>query len=66
VQMERDIWILLQSISSADAAIWIADKREAIGTTTPRDANGSGGVPLRRPRHYLPRPSSSLEPGIVG
>jgi DNA-binding transcriptional MerR regulator len=31
VQMERDIWILLQSVSPNEAAIWIADKREAIG-----------------------------------
>jgi DNA-binding transcriptional MerR regulator len=31
VQMERDIWILLQSVSPKEAAIWIADKREAIG-----------------------------------
>jgi hypothetical protein len=25
--MERDIWILLQSVSPNEAAIWIADKR---------------------------------------
>jgi DNA-binding transcriptional MerR regulator len=31
VQMERDGWILLQSISPKEAAIWIADKRDAIG-----------------------------------
>ena len=31
VQMERDIWILLQSVSPNEAAIWIADKRDAIG-----------------------------------
>jgi DNA-binding transcriptional MerR regulator len=31
VQMERDIWILLSSVSPNEAAIWIADKREAIG-----------------------------------
>jgi DNA-binding transcriptional MerR regulator len=31
VQMERDIWILLQSASPKEAAIWIADKRDAIG-----------------------------------
>lgn len=30
VQMERDIWILLQSVSPDEAAIWIADKRDAI------------------------------------
>jgi DNA-binding transcriptional MerR regulator len=29
VQMERDIWILLQSASPNEAAIWIADKRKA-------------------------------------
>ena len=29
--MERDIWILLQSVSPNEAAIWIADKRDAIG-----------------------------------
>lgn len=29
VQMERDLWILLQSASPKQAAIWIADKREA-------------------------------------
>jgi DNA-binding transcriptional MerR regulator len=31
VQMERDIWILMQSVSPKQARIWIADKREAIG-----------------------------------
>jgi DNA-binding transcriptional MerR regulator len=30
VQMERDIWILQQSVSPNEAASWIADKREAI------------------------------------
>jgi DNA-binding transcriptional MerR regulator len=30
VQMERDIWILLQSISPAETAIWFADKCEAM------------------------------------
>jgi DNA-binding transcriptional MerR regulator len=30
VQMERDIWILLQSVSPREAAIWIADKRDAM------------------------------------
>jgi DNA-binding transcriptional MerR regulator len=30
VQMERDIWILLQSFSPKEAAIWIADKLDAI------------------------------------
>jgi DNA-binding transcriptional MerR regulator len=30
VQMERDGWILLQSVSPEEAAIWIADKRDAI------------------------------------
>lgn len=30
VQMERDIWILLQSVSPKEAAIWIADKLDAI------------------------------------
>jgi DNA-binding transcriptional MerR regulator len=30
VKMERDIWILLQSVSPKEAAIWIADKRDAI------------------------------------
>jgi hypothetical protein len=30
VHMERDIWILLQSVSPKEAAIWIADKRDAI------------------------------------
>lgn len=29
-QMERDIWILLQSASPQEAAIWIADKRDAM------------------------------------
>ena len=29
--MERDIWILLQSVSPNEAAIWIADKGDAIG-----------------------------------
>jgi DNA-binding transcriptional MerR regulator len=31
VQMERDLWILLQSVSAPEATIWIADKRDAIG-----------------------------------
>jgi DNA-binding transcriptional MerR regulator len=31
VQMERDLWILLQSASPREAAIWIADKRDALG-----------------------------------
>jgi DNA-binding transcriptional MerR regulator len=30
VQMERDIWILQQSVSPEQAAIWIADKLDAI------------------------------------
>jgi DNA-binding transcriptional MerR regulator len=30
VQMERDGWILLQSVAPKQAAIWIADKRDAI------------------------------------
>ncbi len=30
VQMERDGWILLQSVSPKEAAVWIADKREAL------------------------------------
>jgi DNA-binding transcriptional MerR regulator len=30
VEMERDIWILMQSVSPQDAAAWIADKRDAI------------------------------------
>jgi DNA-binding transcriptional MerR regulator len=31
VQLERDIWILLQSVSPKEAAVWIADKRDALG-----------------------------------
>ena len=31
VQMERDVWILMQSVSPNEAASWIADKRDAIG-----------------------------------
>jgi DNA-binding transcriptional MerR regulator len=31
VQLERDGWILLQSAVPKEAAIWIADKRDAIG-----------------------------------
>jgi hypothetical protein len=30
VQRERDGWILLQSVAPKEAAIWLADKREAI------------------------------------
>jgi DNA-binding transcriptional MerR regulator len=30
VQMERDVWILLQSVSPTEAAIWFADKRDAM------------------------------------
>ena len=30
LQMERDIWILLQSVSPKEAGVWIAEKREAI------------------------------------
>jgi DNA-binding transcriptional MerR regulator len=31
VQMERDGWILMQSVSPKEAAIWMADKRDAMG-----------------------------------
>jgi DNA-binding transcriptional MerR regulator len=31
VQMERDMWILLQSVSPEQAATWVADKLDAIG-----------------------------------
>ena len=31
VQLERDGWILMQAVSPKQAAIWIADKRDAIG-----------------------------------
>ena len=31
VQTEREIWILLRAVSPNEAAIWIADKREALG-----------------------------------
>jgi DNA-binding transcriptional MerR regulator len=31
VQMERDLWILMQSVSPREAAIWIAEKRDALG-----------------------------------
>lgn len=31
VQMERDLWILMQSASPEEAALWIADKCDAIG-----------------------------------
>jgi hypothetical protein len=27
VEMERDVWILMQSVSPKEAATWIADKR---------------------------------------
>lgn len=30
VRMERDIWILMQSVSPTQAAVWITDKRDAI------------------------------------
>jgi DNA-binding transcriptional MerR regulator len=30
VEMERDLWILIQSVSARQSAIWIADKRDAI------------------------------------
>ena len=30
VQMERDAWILLQSVSPKQAAVWIAEKRDAL------------------------------------
>jgi DNA-binding transcriptional MerR regulator len=30
VEMERDIWILVQAVSPQEAAIWIADKQQAI------------------------------------
>lgn len=30
VQLERDLWILLQSLAPREAAIWIADKRQAL------------------------------------
>ena len=31
VQIERDGWILMQAVSPKQAALWIADKREAMG-----------------------------------
>jgi DNA-binding transcriptional MerR regulator len=31
VEMEREGWILIQSVSPQEAAIWIADKRDSIG-----------------------------------
>jgi DNA-binding transcriptional MerR regulator len=31
VEKERDIWILLSSVAPAEAAIWIADKLDALG-----------------------------------
>jgi DNA-binding transcriptional MerR regulator len=31
VQMERNLWILLQSASPKQAAVWLADKRDAMG-----------------------------------
>ena len=31
VQLERDLWILMQSVSPQEATTWIADKRDAIG-----------------------------------
>jgi DNA-binding transcriptional MerR regulator len=31
VQMERDLWILMQAVSPQEAASWITDKREAMG-----------------------------------
>jgi DNA-binding transcriptional MerR regulator len=30
VQMERDVWILLQAVAPKEAAIWIDDKRDAL------------------------------------
>jgi DNA-binding transcriptional MerR regulator len=30
VQLERDLWILLQSVSPAQAAVWFADKRDSL------------------------------------
>lgn len=30
VEMERDIWILLQAVSPKEAGIWLADKRDAM------------------------------------
>ncbi len=30
VQMERELWILMQAVSPQEAAVWIADKRDAI------------------------------------
>jgi hypothetical protein len=30
VRMERDAWILLQSVSPTEAAVWIADKRHLL------------------------------------
>ncbi len=31
VQMERDTWILMQAVSPKEVAVWISDKRDAIG-----------------------------------
>ena len=37
VQMERDGWILMQSVSPKQAAVWIADKRDALDDPEFRD-----------------------------
>jgi hypothetical protein len=31
VQLERDLWILMQAVSPREAAMWIAEKRDALG-----------------------------------
>jgi hypothetical protein len=31
VRMERDVWILMKSVSPEEAATWIAEKRELLG-----------------------------------
>ena len=57
VPMERDLWILPRSVSPKDAAIWIADKRDAMGDPEFRAlylkydaAFGSPGQPACRRR----------------
>jgi len=31
IQAERDLWILMQAVSPQQAAVWLADKRQALG-----------------------------------
>ena len=45
VRMERDIWILLQSVAPKEAAIWITDKRDGLANRHAMSKSGARPTP---------------------